>query len=192
MSIRTLTLIKLPPSIWETSSTLQTEPTTSHRSSATLRFRNHTEISWTWTQIGTISKLKSLVETPLSYHYITTRCLSKLQGALFRIFSAFSLLSNTNNRIWSPALHTSNPLMDRHKGLKVFITASTLRALFVWNFTARMNSFVELSSGISRFFSLSVIQRPMLGQTIHSHGHSNPCISPKGTLQKVEEKTKRE
>lgn len=91
--------------------------------------------------------------TSLSYHCSITRCLSKLQGALLWILSTFSLLSNTNSRMWSPALLTSKPFFDRHRGLNVLMTASTLNALFVRNFAAIIHSLDDLSSDISRFTS---------------------------------------
>ena len=92
-----------------------------------------------------IVKLQSQTGELFSNLYKTTKCLLKLVGSLEKIFSTSFLLLKTNNRIWSPMFLTLNPFTTLHSGLKVLITASIFRALFVKNLAAIMNS-IELCS----------------------------------------------
>ena len=79
-------------------------------------------------------------------HCNTTRCLSKLHGALLIILSTSSFFSNVNSNTWSLLLLTSNPFTDLHRGLKVLVTASIFSALLVINFAAMGKFLVDNSS----------------------------------------------
>ena len=146
MSINTFMHRKLPPSVSPSSLLWQTAPTTSQSFTATVLFINLNGTSCIWTQIGILWNSRSWRGIPLSYHCSTTRCLSKLQGALLIIRSTFSFFSKVNSKTWSLIFPTSKPFTDLHRGLKVFVTASTLSARFVKNFAAIVKFLVESSS----------------------------------------------
>ena len=79
-------------------------------------------------------------------HCNTTRCLSKLHGALLIILSTSSFFSKVNNKTWLVILQTSKPFTDLQRGLKVIVTTSTFKVLLVRNFAAMVKFLVQSSS----------------------------------------------
>ena len=111
-------------------------------------------MSWTCTQNGIFLNSSSCTGVSPVYLCITIKCLSKLHGWPFRIFSTFERLSNTNSTILLPWFLILNPLVVLHNCLNVQATPSIWRKHVVKNFAAIENSPLLWSSGrIKPFYS---------------------------------------
>lgn len=102
-------------------------------------------MSRTCTQKLALLKIKLLVGVSESYLWITTKCLSKLQGWFWIIRSASSKLSKTKSTLWSPSRLILKPLVDLHNCLKVLATTSIIKKRGVKNFAANIYSLVQWS-----------------------------------------------
>ena len=71
---------------------------------------------------------------------MTTRCLSKLQGWFWIMWSTSGRLSKTKSTLWSPSRLSLKPLVDRQSCLKVLATASISRNRGVRKYAASIYS----------------------------------------------------
>ena len=144
-SMETWTRMKLPPSNNLGSDCLNTSPTTPYIFLAAPMFIYLVGIPWTYTHRVVRSNLIS--SKGVSWHCMTTKCLSKLHGSLLKILSTSSLLSKVKRILWSPKFWISKPLRALHNGVKVLAMTSTFRALLVKNF-ATMEYSLTVSSPV--------------------------------------------
>ena len=136
ISTITLTLMNLPPSLFEAPGGWMTDPMASQICSATSLFLNLTGISKTCTKKATCFKSKGFRGVSLSYRVSTIKCLSKDQGSDLRIRSTSPILSKEKRIRWLPRFLILNLVLALHRGVKVLAMASMLRGHLVRNLAA--------------------------------------------------------
>lgn len=154
----TRTQIKLPPS--SLSSDLCTSPTNSQILSATFLVIYLMGILWTWTQNVAIRKTRSWIGESLTYLCRITKCLSKLYGWFWFIFSISSWLLKTKRTICFPIFWIRKPLFVLQICFNIFATTFIFRKQGVKNFTAKMNSWNHWSLWRTKCFPYSHKKEP--------------------------------
>ena len=135
----TLTLMKLPPHISDTSLGLVTVPRVSPILKATSMVRRLYGRLCIWTQNKVVLKISSWAGVEPSYLCSATKCLSKAHGSPCSTFSASTSRSKTIRSTLFPASLTLNLLHHRvcNIGWNVLTTASMFSDRHVKNYTAR-------------------------------------------------------
>ena len=133
----TLTLMKLPPHISDTSLGLVTVPRVSPILKATSMVRRLYGRLCIWTQNKVVLKISSWAGVEPSYLCSATNCLSKAHGSPCSTFSASTSILKAIRSTLFPASLTLNLLRVRHIGWNVHATALMFSDRHVKNYTAR-------------------------------------------------------